>query len=163
MLWWMGSRWTWVFGIQQDKKTTTDSAHFPTHRRYNNHNKNIIRQCCATVHVLSSMHKPESDFWEWMRKLKGKKKKQKETRTPLWTQDSPPSLPVFLTGSDCYRLWLLCFPCLTRMCFLSAFRLWVLPRLKTSVPRWVIAVCQNEWRLERCQLIYVSSVQFVLL
>lgn len=49
MLWWMGSQWTWAFGIRQDKKTTTDSAHFPTPRRYS---EAAWQQCVATPTII---------------------------------------------------------------------------------------------------------------
>ena len=34
MWWWTASRSTWASGIQLGRKTTTGSAHCPTHRRY---------------------------------------------------------------------------------------------------------------------------------
>lgn len=58
---------------------------------------------------------------------------------------------LFLTGNDTYRLWLRYFLFLTRMCFSSAFRLWVPPRLKTSVPsgtlRWdtIVPTLPSSW------------------
>ena len=34
-MWWlMGNQSTWACGIQQDRRTTTDSGHSPTHRQY---------------------------------------------------------------------------------------------------------------------------------
>ncbi len=35
MWWWIVNQSTWAFGIQLDRKTTTDCGHCPTLRRYN--------------------------------------------------------------------------------------------------------------------------------
>lgn len=131
MLWWTGSRWTWAFGIQQDRKTTTDSAHFHTHRRYDKKN----RQCCVMFHPLWLFKYQRCPYiilghLEWTKKFR--KKGTHYTFCMTWTQE----LVLLPAGSESYRQWLYCF-LFSRMCFSSAFRSWVRPRLKTSVPRWV--------------------------
>lgn len=98
--------------------------------------KNSQRMLCyisSIVILLISvvlLHNPSGKFGcpEWMRKLE--ESKMPHLCTP-WTQE----FPLFPSGSDTYGLWLFSF-FLARMCFSSAFRLWVLPHLKTSVPRW---------------------------
>lgn len=68
MLWWMGSQWIWDFGIQQDKKTMTDSAHFHTHRRYK-------KKSCIYASLINSKNNPLkiSGSNEWIRMFDRKK------------------------------------------------------------------------------------------
>lgn len=83
-------------------------------------------------------HNPFGKFGyqEWIRKLEGKK-----NTTPLYNKSfCCCQQEAIVTGSDC-----IVFFFLTRMCFSSAFRLWVLPRSKTSVPRWVETVKSSVW------------------
>ena len=98
MWWWMESRWISAFGTQRDKRTMTDSAPCPTHRRYFKLFGSVVDDIWPIEPGKTIMYSPH-----------------------LLTQ----ATIVFLSLS------------LTRMCFLSVFHSWVLPRLKTSVPRWV--------------------------
>lgn len=144
MLWWMGSRWTWAFGIQQDKKTMIDSAHFPIHRRYYN------RQCCIILHLLwlslmcDVCHVVFLILWCRYTVKYSIIGSETKKATPL--SDMNTSFALFLKGSGKYGLWLHCV-FHTRMYSSSVFRLWVPPHLKTSVPRWVDAL-PAWWKLK---------------
>lgn len=93
------------------------------------------RQCCVMFHPLWLFKYQRCPYiilghLEWTKKFR--KKGTHYTFCMTWTQE----LVLLPAGSESYRQWLYCF-LFSRMCFSSAFRSWVRPRLKTSVPRWV--------------------------